>query len=100
MAAAIGAPGPGQQQQQAGGGSRSVLEEVVAWVLAADPVHNAKAAIQERLAQHGARVAARLGREVTHVICERRHSQRPKDKAADEAELLELFKKLDKVRGS
>ena len=29
---------------------------------------------------------------------ERRRSQRPKDKAADEAELLELFKRLDKVR--
>lgn len=39
----------------------------------------------------------RLGKDVTHILYERRHSQRPKDKAADEAELLELYKKLDKV---
>lgn len=71
-----------------------VLEDVVACILG---VSNAKAAITARIDKHGGRVAARLGKDVSHIVWERRHSRRPSDKAADEAELLELFHKLEKV---
>jgi hypothetical protein len=74
-----------------------VLDEVVAWVVALDPAHTAKAALPARVEMAGGKVVSRLGREVSHIIWERRHSRRPSDKAADEAELLELFRKLDKV---
>jgi hypothetical protein len=80
---------------EARGGSSSLLLDVVACIMG---VTNAKSAIQARISQYGGRVVARLGKEVSHVIWERRHSKRPSDKAADEAELLQLFLKLEKVR--
>lgn len=74
------------------------LEDVVALIhCPPDPVANARAAIAARIDKHGGRVAARLGKEVSHIIWERRHSRRPSEKAADEADLLELFRKLEKV---
>ena len=68
---------------------------VVAWVTGSQA--NAKAAITERVQKHGGRVATRLGKEVTHVVWERRSGRRPSDKAADEAELLDLYRRLEKV---
>lgn len=72
-----------------------VLEDVVACIMGQA---NAKPAITARIQRHGGRAATRLGKEVSHIVWERRHSRRPSDKAADEAELLELFHKLEKVR--
>lgn len=81
-----------------GGAGASCLQDVVALVhCPPDVATNAKAAITARIEKHGGRAVARLGREVSHIIWERRHSRRPSDKAADEAELLELFRKLEKV---
>lgn len=77
----------------------AILEDVVALVQCTDAVANAKAAITTRIEKNGGRVAVRLGKEVSHIVWERRHSRRPSDKAADEAELMELFRKLEKVRG-
>ena len=71
----------------------------MALVQCTDAVANAKAAITARIEKNGGRVAVRLGKEVSHIVWERRHSRRPSDKAADEAELMELFRKLEKVRG-
>lgn len=76
----------------------AILEDVVALVQCTDAVANAKAAITARIEKNGGRVAARLGKEVSHIVWERRRSRRPSDKAADEAELMELFRKLEKVR--
>lgn len=74
------------------------LDDVLALIhCPPDPVANAKAAIAARIEKHGGRVAARLGKDVSHIIWERRHSRRPSEKAADEADLLELFRKLEKV---
>ena len=81
-----------------GSGTSGILVDVVALIRAGDPVHTAKPALTSRLLANGAKVVQRLGREVTHIIYERRHSQRPRDKTADEAELLELYKRLDKAR--
>eukprot|EP00887_Chlorella_sp_A99_P005336 scaffold1.g5336.t1 len=76
---------------------QGVMADVVCLIRAGDPVHTAKPALTARLLSNGAKVVTRLGREVTHVIYERRHSQRPRDKAADDVELLELYKRLDKL---
>lgn len=80
-------------------GAPHVLEDVVALVMCQDPVANAKAAVTTRIEGHGGRVVARLGRDVSHIVWERTRSRRPSDKAADEAQLLELFHKLEKVGG-
>lgn len=81
----------------AGNGAPRVLEDVVALVMCQDPVANAKAAVTARIEGHGGRVVARLGKDVSHIVWERTRSRRPSDKAADEAQLLELFNKLEKV---
>lgn len=78
-------------------GAPRVLEDVVALVMCQDPVANAKAAVTTRIEGHGGRVVARLGKDVSHIVWERTRSRRPSDKAADEAQLLELFHKLEKV---
>lgn len=75
------------------------LQDVVALVVCAG-VQNARQALNERLRKSGAKVVQRLTKETTHVIFERTHSKKPSDKQADEAELLELYKKVDKVRRS
>ena len=74
------------------------LDDVVALIhCPPDPVANARAAIAARIEKHGGKVAARLSKDTSHIIWERRHSRRPSEKAADEADLLELFRKLEKV---
>ncbi|KAL4430735.1 hypothetical protein ABPG75_005991 [Micractinium tetrahymenae] len=74
-----------------------VLEDVVALVMCQDPVANAKAAVTARIEGQGGRVVARLGKDVSHIVWERTRSRRPSDKAADEAQLLDLFHKLEKL---
>jgi hypothetical protein len=75
-----------------------ILQDVVALVVCADRVHNAKAALQQRLQQHSARVLQRLSKEVTHVIFERRRSQRAGDKSEEEEKISQLYTRLDAVR--
>ncbi len=75
-----------------------VLQDVVAVVISADALHNAKAALQQRLQQHGAHVPQRLNKDVTHVVFERgARTQRPENKAAEEEKLAKLYKNLDGV---
>lgn len=75
-----------------------VLRDAVVLVLHSDAVHNAKEAIKSRVQANGGRVALRLGKDVTHVVFERRRSQRPADKQAEQAAILDLYHRLDKVR--
>lgn len=76
----------------------SVLEDVVALVCCADAVRNARQAIQARLREHGARVVQRLSKDVSHVVFERKHVPPSAKRAEPDADLLELYTKLDKVR--
>ena len=73
------------------------LEGVVALVQCSDPIHNARRAITQRLAAHGARVVQRLGKDVTHVVFERRRSHRAGNSDED-AILSALYRNLDAVR--
>ncbi|RMZ54717.1 hypothetical protein APUTEX25_003095 [Auxenochlorella protothecoides] len=74
----------------------SVLEDVVALVCCADAVRNARQAIQARLREHGARVVQRLSKDVSHVVFERKHVPPSAKRAEPDADLLELYTKLDK----
>lgn len=76
----------------------SVLQDVVALVCCADAVRNAKQAIQARLREHGARVVQRLGRDVSHVVFERKHVPASTRGLDADADLLGLYTKLEKVR--
>ena len=58
---------------------------------------NAKSAIKNRLERHGARIATKLSSQVTHVVFERRRSQRALDKKNDEDSVSELYKKIESV---
>ncbi|KFM25523.1 PAB-dependent poly(A)-specific ribonuclease subunit 2 [Auxenochlorella protothecoides] len=75
----------------------SVLEDVVALVCCADAVRNARQAIQARLREHGARVVQRLSKDVSHVVFERKHVPPSAKRAEPDADLLELYTKLDKL---
>lgn len=74
------------------------LAGAVAWVVSADPVSNAKRAIQARLQQHGARVVQRLSKDVSHVVFERRRVQASSKRAETDSDVVELYNRLDKVR--
>lgn len=78
-------------------GRPEALADVIAWVVCLDSVANAKAAITARIEKHGGKATSRLSKDVSHVVFERRRTRKPAEIAQDEAELLELFKKLDKV---
>lgn len=75
----------------------AILQDVVALVVCADRTLNAKEALRNRLQGCGAKVATRLGQDVTHVIFERRRGQRASDKATEEADILNFYRKLDAV---
>ena len=70
----------------------------MAVIFCSDPVHNAKSAIQKRLQTHGARTVTRISKEITHIVFERRRSQRASDKKDEEVAILSLYRKLDGVR--
>lgn len=74
-----------------------VFDGVVALFQPTDPLLNSKAAIQSRLVANGARIMQRIGKDVTHVVLERKRSQRPSDKTEEEAIVAELYRKLDAV---
>ena len=75
----------------------NVFDGVMAVVKSTDPLLNSKPAIQSRLIAHGARIIQRLGKDVTHVVFERKRSQRPSDKADEDAFIADLYRKLDAV---
>jgi len=75
----------------------TVLQDVVALVVASDAVHNAKSAITNRLKSNGAKVVTRLSREVSHVVFERKRSQRTADKDEEMAKITDLYNKLEAV---
>lgn len=73
----------------------AALEDVVAWIVCADPLSNARAGLAQRLEQSGATVAQRLNKHVTHVVYQRGAAGRVQEK---QEELAQVFKRLDKVR--
>lgn len=73
----------------------AALEDVVAWIVCADPLSNARAGLAQRLEQSGAAVASRLSKAVTHVVYQRGAAGRVQEK---QEELAQVFKRLDKVR--
>lgn len=75
----------------------SIMQDVVAYVYCSDAQHNARAAITSRLQDNGAKVVPRLTKEVTHIIFERRRSQRPSDKEAEAADIHEMYRKVELV---
>jgi hypothetical protein len=75
----------------------TILQDVIAIIVCSDPIHNAKGALHKRLQSNGARVLARLGKDVTHIIFERRRSQRASDKRNEDEAVIELYRKLDGV---
>lgn len=74
------------------------LSDVVALVISKPlgPV-DTKAAITEKLLGLGARVASRLGKEVTHIIFQRLRSADPQELLAEESELRAVYDKVSKV---
>ena len=75
----------------------NILQDVIALIVCSDPIHNAKGAISTRLQTHGARIVPRLGKDVTHIIFERRRSQRACDKRNEDETVAELYRKLEGV---
>jgi len=75
----------------------TILQDVIAIIICSDSIHNAKGAIQKRLQTNGARVVPRLTKDVTHIIFERRRSQRARDKRNEDEAVVELYRKLDGV---
>lgn len=75
----------------------TILQDVIAIIICSDPIHNAKGAILKRLQTNGARVVQRINKDVTHVIFERRRSQRACDKRQEDETVVELYRKLDGV---
>lgn len=79
-------------------GDRLMFQGVVAYVLCADAVHNAKAAIQARLSQNGAKIASRLSKDVTHVIFERGRGWEPQTaRQGLDQDIRDLYARLSKV---
>ena len=75
-----------------------MFQGVVAYVLCADAVHNAKAAIQARLSHNGAKVASRLSKDVTHVIYERGRGWEPQTaRQGLDQDIRDLYARLSKV---
>lgn len=68
-------------------------------MVSADPSYNAKPAIQRTLTALGAKVVQRLGKDVTHVVYERRGGSGGGGGRNREAEreLLELYAKVDRL---
>jgi hypothetical protein len=76
----------------------AILQDVIAIIVCSDLIHNAKGAVHKRLQANGAKVLPRLTKDVTHVIFERRRSQRACDKRSEDEAVVELYRKLDGVR--
>ena len=76
----------------------NILDDVVAYVFSGahgdKNVHNA---VTNKLKGLGARINARLGKEVTHIIFQRKHNATPEEVAAEDGELRTLFEKANKV---
>lgn len=74
------------------------LEDVVA-VVVSRPLGpaNTKQAISQKLESLGARVATRLGKEVTHIIFQRQRNVDQQDQLAEDSELRGLYDKTAKV---
>lgn len=71
----------------------AVLAGVVALVYCSDGDATVKAAIQAKLQRCGARVASRIGSEVTHVVFK---STLTASRAEQDADLWDLYNKIDK----
>jgi len=79
--------------------SSNILQGVVAFIQCSDAVHNAKAAIHDRLKKNGAKVITRITKEVSHVIFERKRYHSAGTKANEDTKVLvTLYKKFKGVR--
>lgn len=76
-------------------------EQTLAGVVALLSTHalstHAHSAITSKLRQLGAKAAARFGRDVTHVIFQRKLQPSVLEKAAEEAELRSVYDRMAKV---
>jgi hypothetical protein len=76
-----------------------ILDDVVGhvWPGGDRNVHNA---VTKKLKDLGARISARIGKEVTHIIFQRKHNATAEEVAAEDEQLRALFEKANKVGGA
>jgi glutamate/tyrosine decarboxylase-like PLP-dependent enzyme len=75
------------------------LDGVVAFMCARpDGNTYVQEALLEQLRALGARVAARLGRDVTHVVFQPRLCPSAEEKKAEDTELRAVYERIDKAR--
>lgn len=86
-----------QQQQQQQPALSGLLEGVVALVYAE---FASQTALTNKLRALGARVAGRFGKEVTHIIFQRRFQPSVQEKAKEEEDLRSIYDKLSKAGAS
>lgn len=77
----------------------AALDGVVAFMCArADGNTYVQEALLAKLRALGARVAARLGRDVTHVLFQPRLCPSAEEKKAEDTELRAVYERIDKAR--